>query len=95
MIDLYTWPTPNGWKAHIMLEECGLEYTTHEINIGQGDQHKPDFLAISPNNRIPAIVDQDGPDGQVLRQALPEVAGWREPMRLSPAHRTSCSDQPA
>ena len=66
MIDLYTWPTPNGWKAHIMLEECGLDYTTHEINIGQGDQHKPDFLAISPNNRIPAIVDQDGPDGQPI-----------------------------
>jgi len=63
MIDLYTWPTPNGWKVHIMLEECGLAYNTHAINIGAGEQHAPDFLAISPNNRIPAIVDSDGPDG--------------------------------
>ena len=66
MIDLYTWPTPNGWKAHIMLEECGLDYTAHPIDIGKGDQHKPDFLAISPNNRIPAIVDQDGPGGKPI-----------------------------
>jgi GST-like protein len=63
MIDLYTWPTPNGHKIHIMLEEVGLPYAVHPINISAGDQFEPDFLAISPNNRIPAIVDQDGPDG--------------------------------
>ncbi|SEQ57387.1 GST-like protein [Loktanella sp. DSM 29012] len=62
-IDLYFWPTPNGWKASIMLEECGLPYVTHLVDIGAGDQHAPAFLAISPNNRIPAIVDPDGPDG--------------------------------
>ena len=66
MIDLYTWPTPNGWKIHIMLEECGLEYRAHAVNIGKGEQHQPEFLAISPNNRIPAIVDQDGPGGKPL-----------------------------
>ncbi|MEQ8964319.1 MAG: glutathione binding-like protein [Azospirillaceae bacterium] len=63
MIDLYSWPTPNGMKVSIMLEEVGLPYAAHPINIGQGDQFTPEFLAISPNNRIPAIVDQDGPDG--------------------------------
>jgi GST-like protein len=63
MIDVYSWPTPNGHKVHIMLEECGLPYQAHPINIGQGDQFKPEFLAISPNNKIPAIVDPDGPDG--------------------------------
>lgn len=66
MIDLYTWPTPNGWKIHIMLEECGLEYQPHTIDIGKGEQHQPEFLAISPNNRIPAIVDQDGPGGKPI-----------------------------
>ena len=59
MIDLYYWPTPNGKKISIMLEECELEYTTMPVNIGRGDQFKPEFLAISPNNRIPAIVDRD------------------------------------
>jgi GST-like protein len=59
MIDLYTWTTPNGRKVSIMLEEVGLEYNVHPIHIGQGDQHKPEFLEISPNNKIPAIVDQD------------------------------------
>ena len=63
MIDLYTWATPNGHKVHIMLEECGLPYRVHPVDIGAGDQFKPDFLAISPNNKIPAIVDPDGPDG--------------------------------
>lgn len=63
MIDLYTWTTPNGHKVHIALEEMGLDYTAHPINIGQGDQFEDDFLRISPNNKIPAIVDQDGPDG--------------------------------
>ena len=63
MIDVYSWATPNGHKVHIMLEECGLEYRVHPINIGAGDQFGDDFLKISPNNKIPAIVDSDGPDG--------------------------------
>ena len=60
MIELYTWPTPNGRKVSIALEEFELEYETHAINIGVGEQHAPDFLAISPNGKIPAIVDRDG-----------------------------------
>ena len=64
MIDLYTWPTPNGHKIHIMLEETGLEYNVIPIDIGRGDQFDPDFLKISPNNKMPAMVDHDGPDGQ-------------------------------
>ena len=63
MIDLYYWPTPNGWKASIMLEECALEYEVHPIHIGKGDQFKPEFLAISPNHRIPAIVDKEASVG--------------------------------
>ncbi len=59
MIDLHYWPTPNGWKASIMLEECGLPYTLKPVNIGRGEQFAPAFLAISPNNRMPAIVDHD------------------------------------
>ncbi|HRY26956.1 MAG: glutathione S-transferase N-terminal domain-containing protein [Geminicoccaceae bacterium] len=59
MIDLYTWSTPNGRKVSIMLEECGLPYTVHEIDIGKDQQFAPDFLAISPNNKIPAIVDRE------------------------------------
>ncbi len=66
MIDLYTWPTPNGHKIHIMLEECGLGYNVHAIDIGAGDQFKPEFLKISPNNKMPAIVDPDGPDGRPI-----------------------------
>lgn len=62
-IDLYYWPTPNGWKVTIALEEMGLPYTVHWIDIGKGDQFDPDFLKIAPNNRMPAIVDPDGPDG--------------------------------
>ncbi|WP_406853808.1 glutathione S-transferase N-terminal domain-containing protein [Alsobacter sp. KACC 23698] len=65
-IDLYYWPTPNGWKISIMLEETGLPYTVHAVNIGKGEQFKPEFLAISPNNRMPAIVDPDGPGGQPI-----------------------------
>lgn len=61
MIDFHYWPTPNGWKVAIMLEECGLAYRTEPVNIGRGDQFKPEFLAISPNNRMPAIVDHDPP----------------------------------
>ena len=70
MIDLYTWPTPNGHKIHIMLEETGLEYRVHPVDIGAGDQFKAEFLAISPNNKIPAMVDQKGPGGK--RFALAE-----------------------
>lgn len=64
MIDLYYWPTPNGQKASIMLEECGLEYTVKPINILKGEQFEAEFLDINPNNKIPAIVDHDGPGGQ-------------------------------
>lgn len=66
IIQLHSWPTPNGQKVHIMLEECGLAYEAHPIDIGKGDQFAPDFLAISPNNKIPAIVDPDGPSGKPL-----------------------------
>jgi len=65
-IDLHYWPTPNGWKITIMLEETGLPYNVIPVNIGKGDQFKPEFLAISPNNRMPAIVDPDGPDGKPI-----------------------------
>ena len=64
MIDFYFWPTPNGHKISIALEEFGLEYTTKPINILKGEQHEPEFIAISPNNRVPAIVDHDGPGGK-------------------------------
>jgi len=64
MIDLHTWPTPNGHKVHIMLEEVGLEYRVIPVDINQGAQFEPDFLAISPNNKMPAIVDHDGPGGK-------------------------------
>ncbi|NNC23123.1 glutathione S-transferase family protein [Salinisphaera sp. USBA-960] len=63
MIDLYSWTTPNGRKVHIMLEELGLAYTAHPIDIGAGDQFDPAFVAISPNNKIPAIVDHNGLGG--------------------------------
>ena len=64
MIDLYYWPTPNGHKIPIMLEECGLAYKTHPINMLKGDQFDPAYLALNPNNKIPTIVDQDGPGGK-------------------------------
>lgn len=66
MIEVYSWATPNGHKVHIMLEECGLPYHVTPVDIGAGDQFKPEFLAISPNNKIPAILDPDGPDGQPI-----------------------------
>ena len=66
MIDVYSWATPNGHKVHIMLEECGLPYTTHAIHIGKDEQFTPQFVAINPNSKIPAIIDRDGPDGQPL-----------------------------
>ncbi|MDI4655516.1 glutathione binding-like protein [Xanthobacter autotrophicus] len=65
-IELFYWPTPNGWKITIMLEECGLPYAVKLVNIGKGDQFKPDFLAISPNNKMPAIIDPEGPGGQPI-----------------------------
>jgi GST-like protein len=67
MIDLYTWGTPNGRKVSIMLEETGLPYRVHPVNIGTGEQHRAEFLAINPNNRIPAIVDPDGPEGRAFK----------------------------
>jgi GSH-dependent disulfide-bond oxidoreductase len=62
-IELYYWPTPNGWKISIMLEELGVPYEVKYVNIGAGDQFKPEFLAIAPNNRMPAIIDPEGPGG--------------------------------
>jgi GST-like protein len=69
MIDLYTWPTPNGHKIHIMLEETGLPYKVIPVDIGAGDQFKPEFLKISPNNKMPAMVDTDGPGGKPMALA--------------------------
>jgi GSH-dependent disulfide-bond oxidoreductase len=69
MIDLYTWPTPNGHKIHIMLEETGLPYRVIPVDIGVGDQFKPEFLKISPNNKMPAMVDTDGPGGKPMALA--------------------------
>lgn len=65
-IDFYSWSTPNGHKVAILLEELAVPYTPHAINIGAGDQFKPEFLAISPNSKIPALVDSDGPEGQPI-----------------------------
>jgi GST-like protein len=70
MLDVYSWPTPNGHKIHIMLEECGLrlgrDWQVHPVNIRAGDQFKPEFLKISPNNKIPALSDPEGPDGKPI-----------------------------
>ena len=66
MIELYSWATPNGHKIHIMLEETGLPYRVHPVDIGAGDQFKPEFLKISPNNKMPAMIDTDGPDGKPM-----------------------------
>ena len=66
MIELYYAPTPNGWKITIMLEECNIPYKVNPINLGKGDQFKPEFLKISPNNRMPAIVDSNGPEGEEI-----------------------------
>jgi GST-like protein len=67
VIDLYTWGTPNGRKASIMLEEVGIPYRVLPIDISKGAQHTPEFLAINPNGRIPAIIDSEGPDGKPIR----------------------------
>jgi GST-like protein len=65
-IELFFWPTPNGFKVNIFFEELGIPYNTHFVNIGKGDQFQPDFLAISPNNKMPAIIDPEGPDGKPI-----------------------------
>ena len=65
-IEIHYWPTPNGHKITIMCEECGLPYVIKPVNIGRGEQFKPEFLAIAPNNRMPAIVDPDGPGGKPI-----------------------------
>lgn len=65
-IELYYWPTPNGWKVSIALEEMGLPYNVNLIDIGAGDQFAPEYLKIAPNNRMPAIIDPDGPDGEPI-----------------------------
>jgi len=65
-IELYYWPTPNGWKISIMMEELGIPYEIKYVNIGAGDQFEPDFLKIAPNNRMPAIIDPEGPDGKPI-----------------------------
>jgi GSH-dependent disulfide-bond oxidoreductase len=89
MIDLYFASTPNGWKITIMLEECGLAYKLIPVNLGKGDQFKPDFLEISPNNRMPAIVDPDAPGGPLaifesgaILQYLAEKTGKFLPVEL-------------
>ena len=66
MIEVYSWATPNGHKVHIMLEECGLPWRAIPVDIGRGEQFQPEFLKISPNNKIPALVDPDGPDGRPI-----------------------------
>ena len=65
-LELYFWPTPNGRKITIFLEETGLAYTLHPVDIGKGDQFKPEFLKISPNNKMPALVDPSGPDAKSI-----------------------------
>ncbi len=94
MIDLYTWTTPNGRKASIMLEEVGLPYEVHAVNLQKGEQFRPEYLAINPNNKIPAIVDRDGPDekpfslfesGAILIY-LAEKTGKLMPTKPRPRH---------
>ena len=65
-IELHYWPTPNGWKISVYLEECGIPYEPKFVNIGKGEQFRPEFLAIAPNNRMPAIIDPQGPDGKPI-----------------------------
>lgn len=94
-IDLYSWPTPNGHKIHIALEELGLPYNVHAVDIGKGDQFRPAFLRISPNNKIPAMVDPDGPDGRPI--ALMESGAMliylaEKTGRLMPADRRGRTD---
>jgi GST-like protein len=87
VIDLYTWTTPNGRKASIMLEEVGLPYRVHPVNIGQNEQFDPNFLAISPNNKIPAIVDNDapgGPQADVRERRYPGLSGRKDRQAAGP-----------
>ncbi|WP_237213715.1 glutathione S-transferase family protein [Falsiroseomonas oryziterrae] len=96
MIEVWTWPTPNGHKVHVALEELGLPYKVVPVNIGAGEQFRPEFLAITPNHRIPAIVDPDGPGGQrialfesgAILIYLAEKAGRLIPQ--DPAARYTC-----
>ena len=78
MIEVWTWPTPNGHKVHIALEELGMSYQVVPINIGAGEQFKPEFLAINPNHRIPAIVDPEGPGGKPLKLFESGAIGGRQ-----------------
>ena len=91
MIDLYTWTTPNGRKASILLEELGVPYTVHPIDIGKDEQFQPDFLKISPNNRIPAIVDRDTGihlmESGAIMLYLAEKTGQLMPRELEPRYR--------
>jgi GSH-dependent disulfide-bond oxidoreductase len=91
VIDLYTWSTPNGRKVSIMLEECELPYRVHPIDIGQGEQFRPDFVAIDPNSKIPAIVDQEGPEGKPFplfeSGAILMYLAWKTG-RFFPTHAT-------
>lgn len=95
MIDLYTWTTPNGYKVSIMLEEIGMPYRAIPIDIGKGRQFEPDFLRISPNNRIPAIVDPEGPDGKpyalfesgAILMYLAERSGQLMPVDMAARYR--------
>ncbi len=97
MLEVWSWPTPNGQKVHIALEELGLEYNIIGVNIGAGDQFKPEFLKITPNHRIPAIVDSDGPGGKpftlfesaAIMLYLSEKAGGRL-VPTDPAGRFKC-----
>ena len=92
MLEVYSWPTPNGHKVHIALEELGLPYKVIPVNIGAGDQFKPEFLKITPNHRIPAIVDSDGPGGHPGDEFVRDIAlvskvplhplAWRRPSRI-------------
>jgi GST-like protein len=85
MLDLYFWMTPNGYKVTILLEELGWKYNVIPVNIGKGDQFQAEFLKISPNNRMPALVDHDGPGGQpiaifesgAILMYLAEKSGWQ------------------
>jgi GST-like protein len=96
MIEVWTWPTPNGHKVHIALEELGLPYAVKAVNIGKGEQFQPEFLAITPNHRIPALVDPDGPGGERIEMFesgailiyLAEKTGHLIP--ADPAARYSC-----
>jgi len=94
MIDLYTWTTPNGRKISIMLEELGLPYEVHPVNLSKDEQFKPEFLAISPNNKIPAIIDRDGPgkkpyslfESGAILMYLAEKTGKLMPKEIGPRY---------